>query len=309
MDNARSAKLTSSFSPFLKTDYLFEIHHCLLMEPFTSPLAPGATRLRRLQTGQPEQPDQLEELMGLRENDRTATEPIFISFDLAVACDRERLNHLDEKPVIRQMGFARLDIRNFCSPYFLENPNHFISLRCVQVTGVSLSRKSKTKNKRKAVFATPKNIRQYRVAAEVTQNLQIRDNRCGSGSLRNIVLIGQSIKRDLKILEYLGIDVFNIAPIVAVIDTCFLARFTLPPFDPITPLKPGQDFTLFGVLSQLGCNPDPYEFHNAGNDAVYTLYVLVLLTINHVADRTTELHPEGARALEAVKMIRLPPKK
>jgi hypothetical protein len=108
-------------------------------------------------------------------------------------------------------------------------------------------------------------------------------------NLRNIALIGHSVKEDLKVIQFLGLDAFQIAPVTGFIDIYLMARYILPLFDAKTPLGPDQHFSLAAVLSQLGCSPDPVQFHNAGNDAVYTLYAMLLLAIKESTNRIPEM--------------------
>ncbi len=123
------------------------------------------------------------------------------------------------------------------------------------------------------------------------QNLRIRNHLGRTGDqLRAIILIGHSIREDLKILRLVGIDISTIAPIVAVIDTYTLSRFVLPPHHPNVPTLPGQDFSLRGVLAQLGCRPPIATFHNAGNDAVYSLLAMLLLAVRNSASELVNLH-------------------
>ncbi|KAI1487120.1 hypothetical protein F5X96DRAFT_651420 [Biscogniauxia mediterranea] len=125
------------------------------------------------------------------------------------------------------------------------------------------------------------------------QNLRIQNNlgpySSTSGQLRGVILIGHSIRGDLKILRLLGIDISTIAPIIAVIDTHTLSRFVLPPYHPNVPTLPGQDFSLRGVLAQLSCRPPTATFHNAGNDALYSLLAMLLLAVRNSAACRAEL--------------------
>lgn len=111
------------------------------------------------------------------------------------------------------------------------------------------------------------------------ENLRIHDEKSKHATLRSIVLVGQSIREDLKIVRLLGINIFTVAPILTAINTYLVARYIPPPYGPDKRLQSGQDSTLRGVLSELGCRPDPVEFHHAGNDAVYSLYAMLLLAI------------------------------
>lgn len=177
------------------------------------------------------------------------------------------------------------------------------------MSGLTLSKTAKSKNKRKqCVFTTARLITRKQISATVIRNLQIRDDRAGDGPFRNIILVGQSIKQDLKVLRCLGLELFHIAPVLTTIDTYLLARYTLPPYNPDIRLLPEQTFTLRGVLSKLGFEPDTSEFHNAGNDAVFALYAMLRLAVNHTTDRAAELDHGQMGRLEVLRSLPFPAK-
>lgn len=55
------------------------------------------------------------------------------------------------------------------------------------------------------------------------------------------------------------------------------------------------------VLARFGCQPHPSEFHNAGNDAVYTLFAMLLLAIKRADTRAAELNEGESTSLEAIR--------
>lgn len=73
------------------------------------------------------------------------------------------------------------------------------------------------------------------------------------------------------------------SPILAVLDTHRLSKSIL---GPDSPLVAGQrpalkTHKLSDILTELGVPFSPLDLHNAGNDATYTLYGLILLAIRH----------------------------
>ena len=246
----------------------------------------------------------LERFLGLRGDAIISTDAVFISLDLEVASDRKFLSSSGEQPVITQLGFARLDTRHLSSLSEENDLHSFLSVRFYNVEGQSLSKSARNKKKRKpCVFARPARITPQCVARTITQNIQIPDTGdTKKDSFRNIILVGHSVKEDLKILQYIGLHLFDLAPISIVIDTYLLARYMLPPYSPSVRLQPGQNLSLAGVLSQLGCRPCPSHFHNVGNDAVYTMYAMLLLGIVNTTRRVAQLNSEETRRSELLKV-------
>ena len=238
----------------------------------------------------------LERLLQLRQDSVLSTDAVFISLDLEVASDREKLHLSPEKPVVRQLGFARLDTRDIRS---LSSSSNLESL--ILLSMFENNRLPKPKGlERPCLFAQTQHIALRQIPATIRQNLCIQDTQ-QKNALRKIVLVGHSIRQDLKILHLLGIDTASLAQILTIIDTHSISRFLLPPFHPGLPTLPGQKFTLAGVLAQLGYKPRPWGFHNAGNDAVYTLYVMILLAIKRVDGRASDLSESESTSLEAIR--------
>lgn len=161
-----------------------------------------------------------------------------------------------------------------------------------------------TKHKAKpCVFSETQQISRKQVRSTITQNLRIRDQLSNptNTTLRNIALVGHSIGEDLRILRLLGIDISKTAPILTIIDTHTISRYIFPPFHPNSRPEPGQNFSLAGVLGELGCRPPTSEFHNAGNDATYSLYAMLLLAIKSGTSREIELGVDEMRTLESIK--------
>lgn len=220
-----------------------------------------------------------------------------MSLDLEVASDRQRLHLSSEKPVVRQLGFARLDTRDVHSLSPSSDLGSLISLYMFESRGLPKSKREE----RRCLFAHTQYITQDQVSTTVSQNLHIEDNSDShqNGQLRKIVLVGHSIRDDLKILRLLG-DVCSFAHVLTLIDTHAISRFTLPPYHPNLAPEPGQDFSLAGVLAGLGCRRHPPESHNAGNDAVFTLYAMLLLAIKRGATRAAELRDGESTSLEVI---------
>ncbi|KAI0401810.1 hypothetical protein F4802DRAFT_618369 [Xylaria palmicola] len=197
----------------------------------------------------------LERFLGLQLENALFKDAVFVSLDLEVGSDRQRLHLSTDEPLVTQLGFARLDMRDFDSLVASNDWESLISAYMYQIEVLSKSKK-----------AARKPEQPY-----------------------------------LKVLRLLGIDISTMAPIAAVLDTHTLSRFVLPPHHPNAPRLPGQDFSLRGVLARLGCRPPIAAFHNAGNDAVFSLLAVLLLTVRSSAARKAELGASELVNLHAIE--------
>ena len=110
---------------------------------------------------------------------------------------------------------------------------------------------------------------------------------------RNIILVGHGVGHDLSILRLLG---FN-PSIRGILDTERIASKILPSIST----------TLCGILTELQC---PFQnLHTAGNDAYFTLRVLLLLAIReYPEEEINSNHQEILSALEAITNVSIPRK-
>jgi hypothetical protein len=102
--------------------------------------------------------------------------------------------------------------------------------------------------------------------------------------LRNIVLVGHGIQADLRLLNVLGVNLFELAPVVAILDTDYLSRLIF-----------NRGFKLGALVTELFCaNPkiDLLGCHNAGNDACFTLNAVLMLAIRSVSGREDSWYTE-----------------
>jgi hypothetical protein len=85
---------------------------------------------------------------------------------------------------------------------------------------------------------------------------------------RKIVLLSHGGRSDMSILKRIGFDIQNIVPIIAVVDTEKIGQEVFK-----TPKCP----SLASLLERLDC---PWgALHNAGNDAMFTMNVLLALAV------------------------------
>ncbi|GAP90696.1 hypothetical protein SAMD00023353_5200200 [Rosellinia necatrix] len=218
---------------------------------------------------------------------------VLISFDLEVASDRQKLETSAEDLIITQIGFASLDTRDIDVLSSSSDLSRLISVAMYVVKSKAKSKKAARKQERECIFAPARSILQDQVVATIARHLRIPDDlRRGQAedNLRAVVLVGNSIGEDLRFLRCLGMDIAAFAPMrLIVVDTHTVARFVLPPYHPNLRVPPGHSFSLAGILAQLGYHPRLDVFHNAGNDAVYSLYATLLLVVERGAARELEL--------------------
>lgn len=95
------------------------------------------------------------------------------------------------------------------------------------------SKKVARKQERQCIYAQTQQIGPE-VPTIITPDLRIQDESRPktSSQLRAIILVGHSIREDLRILHFLGMNTSNTAPILAVIDTHTISRFILPSYHP-----------------------------------------------------------------------------
>lgn len=91
----------------------------------------------------------------------------------------------------------------------------------------------------------------------------------GPGGYRNVVIVDHSVKNDIRILrDLIGFDINNYPPVVAVLDTQQIVQHVFPS-------RSYSSMSLQGALPILGL--PSIELHMAGNDALYTLKLMLLL--------------------------------
>jgi hypothetical protein len=152
-------------------------------------------------------------------------------------------------------------------------------------------------------FAETIFVPQTDLPTKITKSLRIKDDTSPDPrTLRNIVIIGQSVKTDLKIFQRLGVNVHEVAPVLAILDTDLIARNLLGA-NSSTPLT---SFRLCAILTDLKCPYETSELHNAGNDATFTLHALLMLVIKSSESREIGLvQRENLERLRAVAQMEL----
>lgn len=206
-------------------------------------------------------------------------------------------------PHVKELGIATLDTRDI----FCRNAPAYRTERLIRTQQFSTSNASKDfehcdiTDFQECVFAETFLVSQQAVPAVIKSCLQLQDTR-SPGALRKVVLIGHSIKHDLNLLQLLGVDVHRIAPVVSLFDTHAMSRHLFgSQSELLNGASPWNCFTLAAALDHFGCSYNAVELHNAGNDATYTLHVMLALVIRHAEIR--ELTIRQTKNLKLVKDV------
>jgi len=230
-----------------------------------------------------------------------SSDVVFVSIDLEVS--REERSKAGV-PLVREFGIATLDTRHLRCP---ASPS--VAIKPILTQQFSTSHAFKdfldcdVTDFKECVFAETFFVSQIDLPTTITTCLQIQDDiSCNPHTLRNIVIIGHSIKSDLKILQRLGVDVYDTALVLAILDTDHIARKLLGPHSP----TPMTCFKLGALLTELKCLYESSDLHNAGNDATYTLHALLMLVIRSSESRELGLmQRENLERLWAVARMEL----
>ena len=125
------------------------------------------------------------------------------------------------RPYIEGCGIAILDTRDLRDSSPRKSLNDLITTQ-------EFSTKYPVKAKRlipgrRCIFAPTNRIGQDQFRSVIAKALQVKDQDYPPtgrhARLRNIVLVGPSVTDDLRIIQLLGVDMFNVAPVTAVVDT------------------------------------------------------------------------------------------
>ena len=244
-----------------------------------------------------------EQFLGLRDiqDFNSSSDIVFVSIDLEVS-RQERPK--PGAPLVKEFGIATLDTRMLrCLGW------PFAATKSLSTLQFSTSHASKdfldcdVTDFNECVFAETFFVSQADLPATVTKSLRIQDDTSPDPcALRNIVIVGQSTRHDLKILQRIGVNVYDVAPVLAILDTHSIARnqFGANSSTPLT------SFTLGALLAELKCPYESSDLHNAGNDATFTLQALLMLVIRSSENREMSLvQRENLERLRAVAQMEL----
>jgi hypothetical protein len=244
-----------------------------------------------------------EQFFGLQESKdfNPTSDVVLVSIDLEVS-RQERSK--PGAPLVREFGIATLDTRHLRR---LASP--FPASKIISTLQFSTSHASEDFNDcdftdyKECAFAETVFVPQADLPTTITESLRIKDDTSpDSRTLRNIVIIGQSVKTDLKIFQRLGVNVHEVAPVLAILDTDLVARNLFG----VNSSTPMASFKLSAILTDLQCPYEISELHNAGNDATFTLHAMLMLVIKRSESREITLaQREILERLRAVAQMEL----
>jgi hypothetical protein len=106
---------------------------------------------------------------------------------------------------------------------------------------------------------------------------------------RSIVLVGHDLGMDINYLKKLGYDVYNLSNLLECVDSANMWKYMTRDYNP------RKLAMILAELRLIGWN-----LHNAGNDAVYTLWAMIGISVKHLKE-----HAEGNEKREAEKQKRI----
>lgn len=92
---------------------------------------------------------------------------------------------------------------------------------------------------------------------------------------RQLILVGHNVGVDINYLRALGYDVGNLSTLQEIADTAKMWQF-------IT--RDTNTRSLSQILYE--CSLTGWNVHNAGNDAVYTLQIMISMAFKHLSDKS-----------------------
>jgi hypothetical protein len=192
----------------------------------------------------------------------SSVDPVFVAIDF----ERPQfiINHFQHGRLDTQVGLAILDTRNLSSTSKITTFNFITGEDAYFDESAPLYR-----------WGTAEKIPVTSILSKINDCLRIYQN-------RSIILVGHGASSDLAALKALGFD-FQENLVIAKLDTYQLAR----------DLQMGQ-LTLKNLLMELEC-PCDLKFHNAGNDANFTLRALLLLLLGIKAIGAAESNETSER--------------
>lgn len=90
---------------------------------------------------------------------------------------------------------------------------------------------------------------------------------------RNIILVGHDLPQDINYLKKIGYDVYNLSNLLECIDSASMWKYMT---------RDNQPRKLAMILAELRLVG--WNLHNAGNDAVYTLWAIVGISVKHLRE-------------------------
>ncbi|KAE8443513.1 hypothetical protein EG329_001825 [Mollisiaceae sp. DMI_Dod_QoI] len=156
---------------------------------------------------------------------------------------------------LREVGISMFDTRN------LYHQNGHLN------NAISTQHYRTVTNTRKFIFGQTIDILQDELVTVLKRLLYIENNNLGE--IRDLILVGHGFGFEIKAMKGLGIDLTLAPSVIEIFDTEFLGYEVF-----------GRNFkcSLSKVTKEIGILGE--SFHNAGNDANFTLRAMLLLAIH-----------------------------
>ena len=142
-------------------------------------------------------------------------------------------------------------------------------------------------------FGITEAISVYDIADRVRQALKVSDD---NSEFRKIVVVGHEVECEIRTLDSLRLCSHDLEEVVSVLDTTLIAK-------EVFPSRGGRSMSLLNLCSELGvpCHKD--DHHLAGNDANFTLRVLLLLVARSYEGLAHEGEGDEARLIDLLQKL------
>jgi len=107
---------------------------------------------------------------------------------------------------------------------------------------------------------------------------------------RSIVLVGHDLGMDISYLKKLGYDVYNLSNLLECADTANMWKYMTREYNP------RKLAMILAELRLIGWN-----LHNAGNDAVYTLWAMIGISIKHLKEYAKQNEEKEAEKQKRIR--------
>ena len=207
--------------------------------------------------------------------------PTYYRDAVFVAIDFEGNEH-EHLPGVNQIGVSTLDTRDL--PHASELGQNMIQakLYCIPKPGSKRRalRRFQEEMSKRFKFSEPEWITREQIQDTLITIFRERGlDSCAPSEPRNIVLVGHALHNELRNMERLGFRPESHARIIARFDTQHLAKEIRGETESTKLRKLVRDELSGKNVYAAGAQSSKRPFHNAGNDAVFTLEAMLLLML------------------------------
>ncbi|KAH6662024.1 hypothetical protein B0J14DRAFT_687514 [Halenospora varia] len=199
---------------------------------------------------------------------------ILVSIDLEVS----REERVQPHPRVREVGISTFDTRHLHSACKTAISTPITTTQWSTVHNSEDFEGCDFTDFKECLFAKTRKIKWEQVWRKVEKAISIKDDR-DPAFFRKVAIVGHSPKYDLEVLKRLGLDIPSLAHVVAIFDTHLLAKKVFNPRALLRQRETKERWTVASVLERVNWPYNKHDLHNAGNDATYTMYVLLMLAL------------------------------